>query len=684
MTYPVPLQVHVIWHPKSDSTCRPLAEKIYLTFNRDAYQPLVPGIGIPVFFRCAGGDDNPDSSPARIAIPDTQFDLRIALLTSDFVIDPNWQVFLESSTQEVRTKSDSAALIGFGLNPGMGKGGAKVIQLDSAGERTTDLLTQHVLLQGCRLLGGRPRTSANQRRGAAPMRLFLSHTKRDTIGLQTAEALKKYLDNLAVDRFFDDVSIQPGDDITQELVEGINDSALVAIRTDGYVASPWCRKELALAKRARRPMVIVDALTGTEARSSPFLANLPSIRVNPGELTENVLDRVTNFIGLEVLRFLHADRQLALLKVQGLLPREAVLLARPPEARDLVMAAQDRRNTGTARPVFAHPDPVLTAEESEDLSFYAATLVTPTTLWHKRLERLRLGISASSGEEPDLAAIGLSRLHIEDAVRIFARQGLASGATLVYGGSLVPGNLTEALFEMIGAYNKGGLVEFPRLINYSAWPWSQEVDAEWLAKRRRMLEVRPCEPPADAKEFSAGDGRGHVQRLMKTAEGRYALTRSLSAMRQKITEETDARVVLGGKVAGFSGLMPGIVEEVLLAIRRSQPVYVAGGFGGAAHVVAAALQGQRPPRLSNRYQQSISSEYSATLSFFERRRSQLPSLGLAEVGYDAATAALEKYGVQGVAATNGLTEEENLELFTTGSADAALFLVMKGLCTIWH
>jgi hypothetical protein len=684
MSYPLPLQVHVIWHPKSDPECRPLAEKIYLTFNRDAYQPLVPGIGIPVFFRCASGPDNQNSGPAPIAVPDTQFDLRIALLTSDFVIDPNWLVFLESSTQEVRTKSDSAALVAFGLNPGMAEGGARVIQFDSAGKRTTDLLIQHVLLQACRLLGGRPRTSANRLRGAAPMRLFLSHTKRDTIGLQTAEALKKYLDNLAVDRFFDDVSIQPGDDITQELIEGISDSGLVAIRTDGYVASPWCRKELALAKRARRPMVVVDALTGTEARSSPFLANLPSIRVNPGELTEDVLDRVTNFIGLEVLRFLHAGRQLALLKVQGLLPRDAVLLARPPEARDLVMAAQCSHDQGVARPIFAHPDPVLAAEESEDLSFYEATLVTPTTLWHKRLERLRLGISASSGEETDLAAIGLSRLHIEDAVRIFARQGLAAGAMLVYGGSLVPGNLTEALFEMIGAYNKGGLVEFPRLINYAAWPWSQDVDAGWLAKRRRMLEVRPCEPPADAKEFSAGEGPGHVQRLMKTVEGRYALARSLTAMRQKITVETDARVVLGGKVAGFSGLMPGIVEEVLLATRRSQPVYVAGGFGGAAQVVAAAFQGQRPPRLSNGYQQCISSEYSATLSFYEGRRSQATSLGLDDASYDTVSAELEKYGVRGLAATNGLTEEENLELFTTGSADAALFLVMKGLCTMWH
>ena len=223
MSYPLPLQVHVIWHPDNDSICRPLAEKIYLAFNRDAYQPLVPGIGIPVFFRCAGSPENPALGPAPIAIPDTEFDLRVALLTSKFVLDPDWQAFLDRSTQEVRARPNSAALIPVGLSPGIAEGGARAIQLNGAGNRITDLLIQHILLQACRLLGRRTRISENQSRGAAPMRLFLSHTKRDTVGLQTAEALKKYLDHLAVDRFFDDVSIQPGDDITQELIDGISD-----------------------------------------------------------------------------------------------------------------------------------------------------------------------------------------------------------------------------------------------------------------------------------------------------------------------------------------------------------------------------------------------------------------------------------------------------------------------------
>jgi len=679
------MQVHVIWHPQSDSKCRTFAEKIYVTFNRDAYQPL--GIGIPVFFRCAAGRaGDPASTPAPIAIPDTESDLRIALLTSDFVLDANWKAFWERSMQEVRAKGNAGGILLFGLSPGMKEGDSKVVQLDTLGERLGDVLIQHVLLQACRLLGKRPRVSASPGRGAAPMKLFLSHTKRDAIGLQAAKVLKAYFDNLVVDRFFDEVSIQPGDSITQELVEEISDSALVAIRTDGYLASPWCKKELALAKRARRPIVVVDALTGIEPRSSPFMAYLPSIRMNPQEAGEAFLTRITNFIGLEVLRFLHGERQLALLKAQGSLPSDAVLLVRPPEARDLATAVHDsgRAEKGGPRSVFVHPDPVLATEEKEDLTFYSATLITPTTAWSKRLDGIRLGISASPAEMAELAALGLSELHVEDAVRVLARQALAAGATLVYGGALGPGNLTESLFEMIGAYNKGGLVQFPRLIDYPPWPWHQEVDKDWLAQRRHMLEVRPCDPPEDVRKFSAGDGPGHVERLKKTVEGRYALARSLYHMREIITQSTDARIVLGGKVTGFSGLVPGIVEEALLTLRRKKPMYIAGGFGGAARLVALAMQGQKPPYFTREHQEKISTAYADTLSFYEQRRRDSPGLGLPDVDFSSAQRELEAYGLRGLTARNGLTESENLELFSTGSTDAALFLIMKGLSAISH
>ena len=173
---------------------------------------------------------------------------------------------------------------------------------------------QLVLLQCCRLLGQRLRSQDDKPRGAAPLKLFLSHTKRDVEGLAIAQALKEYLDGLPVERFFDKVSIQPGDDIGDELEAEIKDSVLVCIRTDGYVSSPWCRKEAALAKQNRRPMVVLDALSLREPRSSSLLNNLSSMRVNAATLNDAQLMEIVNYIGIEVVRYLFASQQLQLLQ----------------------------------------------------------------------------------------------------------------------------------------------------------------------------------------------------------------------------------------------------------------------------------------------------------------------------------------------------------------------------------
>ncbi len=60
-------------------------------------------------------------------------------------------------------------------------------------------------------------------------------------------------------------------------------------------------------------------------------------------------------------------------------------------------------------------------------------------------------------------------------------------------------------------------------------------------------------------------------------ESAFALTN----LRTYMTANTDARIVIGGKRAGFLGAMPGILEEILFSLENRKPLYLAGGFGGA-------------------------------------------------------------------------------------------------------
>ena len=65
-------------------------------------------------------------------------------------------------------------------------------------------------------------------------------------------------------------------------------------------------------------------------------------------------------------------------------------------------------------------------------------------------------------------------------------------------------------------------------------------------------------------------------------DGEWA--RGLTAMRRTMLLQSDARIVLGGRVEGYKGRLPAVAEETLLSLRAGQPVFVLGGFGGCAHV----------------------------------------------------------------------------------------------------
>ena len=122
---------------------------------------------------------------------------------------------------------------------------------------------------------------------------------------------------------------------------------------------------------------------------------------------------------------------------------------------------------------------------------FAARFLTPTSLWGHRLDGKRIGLSIGDPDPSELLALGLSKQHIADAARILARQVLAVGGMVVYGGTLQDRSLTERIFEMIGGYQRTGAPLQP-LRNITPWPWWHDTDAEWRVARRGFLEVIKC------------------------------------------------------------------------------------------------------------------------------------------------------------------------------------------------
>lgn len=195
-------------------------------------------------------------------------------------------------------------------------------------------------------------------------------------------------------------------------------------------------------------------------------------------------------------------------------------------------------------------------------------------------------IAISMSESPDMAVLGFSEGHLREAVAEFAIHLLASGATLAYGGDLRSGGLTELLFELVLRYRRQE-DKSARVIDYLAWPVHVRMEAT-------DLDARVAELQGFAQLALLGqDGR------WMSMEDRHALPShepderewgtGLTAMRRTMRGETDARVVLGGRVEGYKGDMPGIAEETLLSLEAGQPLFLIGGFGGCTHDIAETV-----------------------------------------------------------------------------------------------
>jgi hypothetical protein len=192
------------------------------------------------------------------------------------------------------------------------------------------------------------------------------------------------------------------------------------------------------------------------------------------------------------------------------------------------------------------------------------------------LKGIAVGLSVS--DSADLSRLGLAPQHCTLAVAEIARAVLVAGGSLVYGGRLVPAGFTQVLLDEVRRFadDRDALV-----ICLAA--------SEHLKLSATYLRAFTQEIHRSARVVLLDEGGDEVTLSERGSLERVDAPRALSGMRRHITGAVQARVVLGGQIAGSHGAMPGVVEEAILALRASQPLYVAGGFGGAAAAVAKTL-----------------------------------------------------------------------------------------------
>lgn len=285
-----------------------------------------------------------------------------------------------------------------------------------------------------------------------------------------------------------------------------------------------------------------------------------------------------------------------------------------------------------------------------------------TQIVTKDVANVIVGVSISEPPVDEMIRLGISELHVRHAFIEVVRHILARGWSIAYGGDLRAAGYTDALFDLVRTYDRRGFTGPERVFSYLAWPIWLDLPA---SKRADLANV------ATIFESSRPDGSPRSLPELNDREPEDLLWNSLALtkMREEMNGDIDARVVLGGRVFGQQGLMPGAFEEAMMALQSGVPLYLAGGFGGCSQLLATAVRGSQPVEM--------------TLDYQLRHTERYPQL------FDAATAAdrapsfdrlIESFvtaGVEGL--NNGLDVAENSRLFVTDDVDEVVSLILRGL-----
>lgn len=313
--------LYLVHHPKCIAAHR-LSQEMYSWFRLSSLSGAQSGAGIPVFFR---RQINNDSITPEIKYDEAQLNVIVLLVDDQVVFDPAWRAAIVALTKEAQKagkgKKTDTLILPIALHDSFYRLGSIydgfnsirlldiVMQNRQSVESAIAILRRNITESIARNIRGK---------SAAPLKIFLSHAKRD--GREVAEAIRDDIRSIGqFEAWYDANDLPYGKEWDKPMRDAVSDdtAAMIAVRTDIYPSRPWCRRESSLARTPRRigntkvwriqPTVAVDLPGSNWSGSVPMLAGVPRIGwdpTSPKETTERVVDRLV----LEVLMGLvHRD-----------------------------------------------------------------------------------------------------------------------------------------------------------------------------------------------------------------------------------------------------------------------------------------------------------------------------------------------------------------------------------------
>ncbi len=658
-----PLTVSFVWHPLDSESVDPIIEKVRGSLARDMARPFSRSLNIPLFFYSSL---SPNIPPQAVPIGLAEQNLVFVFTSVNTMGFESWTEYVEGLGQKSNFVVVPVAVDRDGLSHQGAMAEINCLRaFDWSGAHYSSRALVALAHEIFRF--GFVQPGIEEKGRDSSISLFLSHAKRGGTGLRIAQAIKKYIDDSNLKRFFDATEISPGFSFSEEIEKYIPLSTMIAISSDEYSSRYWCQREVLSAKRAQRPILVVDCLEDYEDRVFPASSNVPCVHVSPDDSTsEKDILRILSSAMLETIRHEYVLRSLEFYQNQGWISEGCVLSPRPPEVRQVL-------SLGNSGPVsICYPEPPLYEEECDWLLGLNLEAFTP--LWSAKdlglFKGVRVGISIS-----EVLGDGYSsyHLHNDQLVRLaqdVARHLLSRGATLLYGGDLRKNGFTEFVLDEATILKDRLPKSEPQIENHLAWPLyvsSTEVVA-WRAKHRSIMRTVEHEVPEDV--VSEIDKERFLE--PDSASNRFVWSRCLTEMREKSIASSGVRIFAGGKISGYMGKMPGVLEEFLIAANLRKPIFLLGGFGGVVEEICNLLEtGRATNVLGEHWQvtnnagyqelQHIAAEHGVKADYVSIRNSIL-GLDLADL-----------------ASKCGLEKSEYLRLMKSPFPDECVHLILKGL-----
>ena len=532
---------------------------------------------------------------------------------------------------------------------------------------------------------------------------------------------------------------------------GVRARALIVVGGDHYADRPWCRWEIGRfmkpdqvlldpkdEKRGHiqvyHPVIVLDTMDGRRmTRVIPELGQVPSVRWAPGQetLVFSALMREVLFGARNVL----VARSYG--QASSFHPGPVVnRLPGPVALQRLLNQPPHRLTSGRDCLHVSYPGnglPLLELRLLEDMfqkvrltAFRDVERYLPEPMQkalaarRRPLNRKVLAISFSVS--PQLAELGYMSQHLEETIIYLLRPLLRLGVDLLYGGlppkrynpdqltiapdPVVKRNMTLTLMHLLNDERSAGetINEVgetiaracpSRLYNPSAWPVSDSVTPEDEAAWINTCSIVRVLPSHAGLSRPLPDEKREPRRYLTFRAAVLSHMRRMLAQGFKCPVPGDLKrdvkpaafVFMGGKTTDFYGIMPGIMEEFLRAVEQKLPIYLVGGLGGAAGVIADALisntRTRSPAFTTIFYAKGGTANYQRLLEGFRAMKAN--NLFSPAEAFGTLWKIVQEGRKDGVSKLlrNGLTVPENRDLMTTTNTLHAVHLVWEGLSRVF-